>query len=669
MKNLTILLIILFVQINLFAQTIPETFNYQAVARADDGSPIINQEVILEINIMQGTDCETTTGCNIIWQEIHYPTTNEFGLFSIQIGNGQTTYEGSATNFTDVNWYDVASGNYFMKMRVDFGSSDYGNGLIDMGTIKLQSVPYSLVAENAEDVVRVNGKLPFGIKDLANVNISGITANQVLQWDGSEWINVTLSPSGDPLYLYDLVDVIAGTAPTLNHVLIGDGSDWTNQELDFDNLATANIGTPATDEFLIFDGADWVNSPFTITLSEIDGVEITTPADGEVLTYDDGTSTWINQQAGGGGGLWTDATDYIFAPDERGIVATGTYGAGGNMPIAGAGTRMVFFHGNAAFRAGRVSGIQWDDGFVGNYSVAFGRNTTASANYSFATGYNTTANGIGAAVFGETNTADGASSLVTGTGNSVTASSDYAFVAGQNNNVVAASSLTVGNGNTTNGENSMVFGEGCRTTNNGFGGIAGGLNTTADGNYSVVFGEDNTACYASLYIGQFATVTGSPISWVATEPLFVAGNGTGTGSRSDAMVLYKNGNLDIGGDVDIAGDLNVDGITTEPPAKSGKNSKSINNTLEKLELINGISYNQKGITTFGFDAQELEKTYPELVSNNSNGGKSISYTRFTPILVEAVKEQQIIINELKSENEELKQKYEELNKRLEKLEN
>jgi len=665
MKKSILILIILFVQINLFAQTIPETFNYQAVARADDGSPIINQEVILEISIVQGTNCETATGCNVVWQEIHYPTTNEFGLFSIQIGNGQTTYEGSATNFTDIDWYNVASGNYFMKMRVDFGSSNFGSGLIDMGTIKLQSVPYSLVAENATDIVRVGGKLPFGIQDLENVNITGLTTDQILQWNGSEWVNVTFSTSGAPA-LHELTDVNNATSPILNNILIGDGTNWTNQELEFNNIANTSISSPATNELIIFDGTNWINSEVDINI--ISDINTTGATIGQVLTFD-GTN-WVAQNSASGG-LWTSATDYIYAPNEKGIVATGTYGTG-NMPITGAGTRFVFFHGNAALRAGRVDNFQWDDPSVGNYSVAFGQNTTASGSNSFAMGsgttasitravafgLNTTASGTSAAVFGETNTAGGTSCLVTGSSNNASANANYAIVGGENNNISAESGLIVGTGNVINAANSFAFGSNCQVEGSATNGFVGGETNIVRGEYSAALGLNNSAqAYASFYIGRFSTIAGTYDSWIATEPLFVAGNGADAGNKNDALVLLKNGNL------------HIDGINFEPPAKNSGNNKTINNTLEKLEFVNGISYDQKGKTTFGFDAQELEKTFPELVSNNSNGGQSISYSRFTPVLLEAVKEQQVIINELKAENKELKQKYEEMNKRLEKLEN
>jgi hypothetical protein len=45
----------------------------------------------------------------------------------------------------------------------------------------------------------------------------------------------------------------------------------------------------------------------------------------------------------------------------------------------------------------------------------------------------------------------------------------------------------------------------------------------------------------------------------------------------------------------------------------------------------------------GFIGQEMESVCPEIVSTDSDGYKSVSYTRLAPILVEAIKEQQQFI--------------------------
>ena len=56
----------------------------------------------------------------------------------------------------------------------------------------------------------------------------------------------------------------------------------------------------------------------------------------------------------------------------------------------------------------------------------------------------------------------------------------------------------------------------------------------------------------------------------------------------------------------------------------------------------------------GFIAQEIEKIYPQVVLTDKNGYKSIDYSKLTPILVEAIKEQQKIIQELQAENAQIK---------------
>lgn len=68
----------------------------------------------------------------------------------------------------------------------------------------------------------------------------------------------------------------------------------------------------------------------------------------------------------------------------------------------------------------------------------------------------------------------------------------------------------------------------------------------------------------------------------------------------------------------------------------------VNNPLE----VDSLRYNRKRI---GFLAQELQTYYPELVREDGDGMLSINYTGLIPVIVEAIKEQDKIINELKQE--------------------
>lgn len=94
--------------------------------------------------------------------------------------------------------------------------------------------------------------------------------------------------------------------------------------------------------------------------------------------------------------------------------------------------------------------------------------------------------------------------------------------------------------NTVTGDNAVAIGDGC----------------TASGNYSHAEGENNTASgfgshsqnlntkaesLASTAIGAYNIGGGNPITWIATDPLFEIGIGTGDLARANALTVYKNG--------------------------------------------------------------------------------------------------------------------------------
>ena len=74
--------------------------------------------------------------------------------------------------------------------------------------------------------------------------------------------------------------------------------------------------------------------------------------------------------------------------------------------------------------------------------------------------------------------------------------------------------------------------------------------------------------------------------------------------------------------------------------------------------MRGVEYDRNdmdGQHQIGVIAQEIEKVIPEVVNQDENSGlKSVSYGNITAVLIEAVKEQQKQIEELKQEIKELK---------------
>lgn len=79
----------------------------------------------------------------------------------------------------------------------------------------------------------------------------------------------------------------------------------------------------------------------------------------------------------------------------------------------------------------------------------------------------------------------------------------------------------------------------------------------------------------------------------------------------------------------------------------------IDSPLKVISSITGRQFIYKNDpdkqTRFGFIAQEVEQTHPELVKTMHNGTKAISYDDFIAILLEGIKEQQSQIEALKEE--------------------
>lgn len=109
-----------------------------------------------------------------------------------------------------------------------------------------------------------------------------------------------------------------------------------------------------------------------------------------------------------------------------------------------------------------------------------------------------------------------------------------------------------------------------------------------------------------------------------------------------------NNNLTVNGTVSASC-----GVLSCSDFRYKRNISAIPNTLEKLKHIQGVYYHwdQHNFPEMGFTvtrqvgviAQELEKEFPELVQTNIDGYKVVAYDKLGPILIEAIKEQQRII--------------------------
>ena len=78
------------------------------------------------------------------------------------------------------------------------------------------------------------------------------------------------------------------------------------------------------------------------------------------------------------------------------------------------------------------------------------------------------------------------------------------------------------------------------------------------------------------------------------------------------------------------------------------NIETLENGLDKVEQLRGVTYTRDGKENIGVIAQEIEKILPEIVktADDEMGTKSVDYSRLTAVLIEAVKDLSAKVKEL-----------------------
>ncbi len=256
----------------------PQGLNYQAVARSGTGEILESRNINLRFSI---TDAQEGP---VLYQETQSATTNQFGLFTLNVGKG-TPMSGE---FSSIPW---ASVNAWLQVEMDPSG---GTAFVNMGTSQLLSVPYSLFAESGNE----GPAGPQGIQGetgaMGPQGLSGATGATGPQ--GSQGQSGATGPQGPqgqtgstgatgpqgPAGL-----LINGDAP--GNTPYWKGSEWeVNSSNIYNNGENVGIGTSTPD-----------------TRLEVNGqVKVTggNPGTGKVLTSDaEGLATWQTPESGMGG--------------------------------------------------------------------------------------------------------------------------------------------------------------------------------------------------------------------------------------------------------------------------------------------------------------------------------------------------------------------------------
>jgi len=160
--------------------------------------------------------------------------------------------------------------------------------------------------------------------------------------------------------------------------------------------------------------------------------------------------------------------------------------------------------------------------------------------------------------------------------------------------------------------------------------------------------------FGSFVIGQYNSSGSTPTSadsFDTANTAFVIGNGTVDVAKDAFKVLFN-------GDTTVSNDLTVNGnVMVSSDARLKANIVSLGATLAKLLLIDGKSYTMKkdGKQKIGVLAQDIQKVFPELVSTDDRDMLAVNYQGLVPVLINALKEQQADIDELKEQAAKMKE--------------
>ena len=104
------------------------------------------------------------------------------------------------------------------------------------------------------------------------------------------------------------------------------------------------------------------------------------------------------------------------------------------------------------------------------------------------------------------------------------------------------------------------------------------------------------------------------------------------------------------GDIVATGDITAYYSSDE---RLKDNITPLSNAIDKINQIGGYEFDWNSHSShnghdIGVIAQEIEKVLPEVVTKRDNGYKAVRYDKIVALLISAIKEQQLQIDELKS---------------------
>ncbi|MEM5564284.1 tail fiber domain-containing protein [Psychroserpens sp. AS72] len=318
---------------------------------------------------------------------------------------------------------------------------------------------------------------------------------------------------------------------------------------------------------------------------------------------------------------------------------------------------------------------------TGDFSIAMGLNTQATEYASTALGHNTTSSGNFSTAFGNSTTAFGANSTALGYGTIALGSGSLA--GGDDTSSIGRYSAAFGNETVAQSYISFVIGR--------YNTYGGNSDNWEDSNqlFAIGNGSSNTNRSNAMTVlknGNTGIGTDNPL-----ELLHINGGRLriGTETIEDTGSNRLSFNADLLPDVNEGMQLGnssfrwqglwaTDGTINTSDRRDKTNIKTIKYGLNEVLKMNPVSYNWKNRknqdTKLGLIAQDLLELVPEVVKTHEWQNASddenatlkkveldrlgVYYSDLIPVLINAIKEQQKIIEDLNTKNSNLESKVE-----------
>lgn len=147
---------------------------FQAIARDNNTNPAKNRKIYLQTKII----ASSPTGTNALIEE-YQTSTDDYGVFSIMIGNG-IRVGGVASGLSTIDW---SNGPYYLNLKIAITpvgvgvAWDYNKEWVDLGTTVFGTVPFALYSANT---AHINDKLNISDTSKMMESYAKVKAVQVL---------------------------------------------------------------------------------------------------------------------------------------------------------------------------------------------------------------------------------------------------------------------------------------------------------------------------------------------------------------------------------------------------------------------------------------------------------------------------------------------------------